>query len=200
MLYFIVGVSRMSIYRREHKGFTLTEIMVVTTIITLIIGVAVPNFLRMKASASQTAAIKALRTLSSAFEEFWMDQNPHHYPTNLQELDAIPGVQGSPQYVDSRITDNNRYQGYYFSVVTPDTETYSIQATPINTTLSGSIIYAVATSGTISGGILVCPGGNTGYGFSELTTDMAPDPDPDKKFYLPTGHPKTSGEIPPLGV
>ena len=186
----------MSIYRKRHRGFTLTEIMVVTAIVTLIIGIALPNFVRMKASASQAAAIKGLRTLSTAFEEFWQDQTPHRYPRNLTELDTIPGIQGSPEYADSRITDDSRYQGYYFSVVTPDAYTYSIQATPINPEISGEPIYAVTTSGTISGGILVCPGGNTGQGFSELAADAAPNPDPDKKFHLPAGHPRTSAEVP----
>ena len=172
---------------KRRKGFTLTEIMVVTAIITLIIGIAVPNLLRMKASASQTAAIKTLRTLNTAFSEFWQDQTPHRYPTTLAELASIPADQGAPAYVDSRVTDDNRYQGYYFSVVTPDAYTYSIQATPVNSDLTGNTIYAVTEAGTI----LVCHGGDTVAGFLDLFGSGQESPKT-----MPPGHPRNTGEVP----
>ena len=137
-------------YKRNHKGFTLTEIMVVVAIITLIIGIAAPNFLRMKASASESAVIKAMRTLNTAFEEFWQDQTPHRYPTSLSELDSIPAIQGSPEYVDSRLTSGNTYAGYQFGVETPDNYTYTITATPVNEAVSGSTVYSITQSGEIT--------------------------------------------------
>jgi len=165
--------------------------MVVITIIALVIGIALPNYLRMKADASQAAAIKALRTLGEVFEEFWIDQNPHRYPADLGELDAVPAVQGAPKYIAETIPQNKVYQGYYFSVVTPDTQSYSIQATPINPNVTGLEIYAIATSGGISSAILVCPSGNTLNNFKELTSDAAPS------ISIHPGHPHNSGEIPP---
>jgi len=177
----------MRVFKRGCKGFTLTEIMVVTTIITLIIGISLPNFLRMKANASQTAAIKTLRTLDTAFQQFWQDQTPHCYPTSLAELASVPAALGAPPYVDTRITDDSIYQGYYFSVVTPDAYTYSIQATPINPTISGENIYAVTQGGTV----LVC------YGPSTLTGFIDPGGSgKEARRFLPDGHPKSSGEIP----
>ncbi len=136
-------------YKRNHKGFTLTEIMVVVAIITLILGIAVPNFLRMKSNASEGAVIKALRTLNTAFEEFWQDQLPHRYPTSLSELDSIPAIQGSPEYADSRLTSGNSYEGYQFGVSTPNNYAYTITATPVNPAVSGSTIYSISQSAEI---------------------------------------------------
>ena len=182
----------MSVFRQGTKGFTLTEIMVVTAIITLILGIALPNFTRMKANASEAAVMRALTTLSTAFEEFWQDQTPHRYPRNLAELDSIPAVQGSPEYVSENLSRRPKYQGYYFSAVSPSANTYSIQATPTNPTVSGPAIYAIGSDSNIpSGAIIVCPSGNTEGKFKLLA-----NPKPACTIEIHEGHPKDFVEIP----
>jgi type IV pilus assembly protein PilA len=51
---------------RNESGFTLIELMIVTAIVGVIAGVAVPNLVSSRATANERAIVATLRTIATA--------------------------------------------------------------------------------------------------------------------------------------
>jgi prepilin-type N-terminal cleavage/methylation domain-containing protein len=61
--------------KNNHRpgGFTLIEIMIVVGIIGLLVAIALPNFIKSRATSQQNACINNLRQISSAIEQWAME-------------------------------------------------------------------------------------------------------------------------------
>ena len=83
-----------------RRGFTLVEIMIVVAIIALLAAIAIPNLLRARHNANESAAIASLRTISTAMESFRVAETPPAYPASLATLGAPPS---SSPYIDAQL-------------------------------------------------------------------------------------------------
>lgn len=76
------------ILRKNTKGFTLVEIMIVVAIIGLLAAIAVPNFVTARNNARASVCINNLRQIDSGKEQWALDND-------ADDGDAVAGGGGS---------------------------------------------------------------------------------------------------------
>jgi prepilin-type N-terminal cleavage/methylation domain-containing protein len=124
----------------KAKGFTLVEIMIVVAIIALLAAIAIPNLLRARLTANESAAIVALKTVTTASHTYRASGSA--YPANLTVLSSA-----TPPYIDSVLGGGTK-QGYIFSE-TGDNSGFTATAVPVTLNTTGVRRFFVDTSGVI---------------------------------------------------
>ncbi|MBL7070030.1 MAG: prepilin-type N-terminal cleavage/methylation domain-containing protein [Candidatus Omnitrophica bacterium] len=128
----------------KNKGFTLVEIMIVVAIIALLAAIAIPNLLRARLNANESAGISSLRTVSAAAISFRTVNTA--YPVALTNLGAA-----TPAYIDTILgcaVQPCGKQGYSFAL-TGGTNTFTATARPQTFQTTGVRSFFVDESGVI---------------------------------------------------
>ena len=92
--------------KKNQKGFSLIELLIVVAIILIIAAIAIPNLLRSRMAANEASAVGSLRTLNTAAVTYSSTYPSVGYPGTLGALaPASPATSAGADLVVERRID-----------------------------------------------------------------------------------------------
>lgn len=128
---------------RDVRGFTLVEIIVAVSVIIILASIAIPNLLRTRLTANESAAQVTLKTISTACENY-AAANGGSYPAAMSDLTGAV-----PPYLNEDYTAAPQ-KGYEFACSILTAAGYSCKAVPAACNRTGSKAFTIATGGVSS--------------------------------------------------
>ena len=129
--------------KKQAAGFTLAEIMIILAIIIVLLTIALPNFLRSRIIANETAALANCRSINNACQLYHINQET--YPASLSDF-VEPA--SDPPYIDSALA-SGRKQGYEFVYNLVDSGHFTLNANPTTSGLLKGRYFYMDESGII---------------------------------------------------
>ena len=155
-----------------QAGFTLVEIMIVVAIIALLAAIAIPNVLRGRTSANESAAIGNMRALTSSLEMF-RSVNNVYAAVWVTDMYTTPDPDFGPPSFNHVMTGAaaSVTQGYLYTY-TPGANnvTYTLLAVPQTLGQTGTRSFFVDESGSVRH----CTGTGTVPGTAWAMLDLPP--------------------------
>lgn len=140
--------------KKNSRGFSLIELLIVVAIILIIAAIAIPNLLRSRIAANQASAVGSLRTINTAEITYASTYNTGFSP-DLASLG--PGTSATPTASAAGLIDSvlaaGAKSGYRFtystSAVSGRYDTYAVNGDPTTPGTTGTNFYFTDQSGVI---------------------------------------------------
>ena len=164
---------------RKQKGFSLIELLIVVAIILIIAAIAIPNLLRARIAANESAAASGIRTINTG-EVFYNSTYPTvGYSLSLVSLGPggaaaacpAPPTSATACVIDGVLAGGTK-QGFTYTFVanaSVPSVGYQVMANPTQLNQTGvrsfcSFEDAVVRYKASGGGLATCNGTNTVLG------------------------------------
>ena len=106
--------------RNRQSGFTLMELLIVMSIMIILMLIAIPNFISMKAQADETSAIQSLRAIYQAQIQYQTDFPANGFSCALSSLGGSSSS-GAPTPTSAQVLQGDlatgQKSGYTFNIV-----------------------------------------------------------------------------------
>jgi type IV pilus assembly protein PilA len=104
----------------RQRGFTLMELLIVMSIMIILMLIAIPNFISMKAQADETSAIESLRAIYQAQIQYETDFAGNGFACSLAALGGDPSS-GPPSSQAAQVLQGDlatgQKSGYTFNIL-----------------------------------------------------------------------------------
>jgi prepilin-type N-terminal cleavage/methylation domain-containing protein len=102
--------------RSANRGFSLIELLIVIAIILIIAAIAIPNFMRARMNANETAAVSNLRTISTA-QVTYITTYANGFAPNLVTLSGAPPISCAAAGLIDDVLASGQKTGYNYALV-----------------------------------------------------------------------------------
>ena len=143
--------------RKQQKGFSLIELLIVVAIILIIAAIAIPNLLRSRMAANEASAVGSIRPINTAEVAYSMSYGTGFAPlVNLGGAEPCAAAAATACLVDAVLSAGSK-SGYTLTTPAPaalgtiaaPNVVYSVNAVPIVVGQSGQRSFCSDQSGVI---------------------------------------------------